>query len=144
MCGSDEAKWKRLPWNLSTSKDWRLARRDWRAHSVHQNRRKFRFLAGEASRKLSTLEHVSWLPLADCFQRLPFGLKSTPERYLKRMLNDLEGLEGVRDMHHGWHPRAWKKAKRTRWTTCNSFNKIDQSKNRPKPRQVRIFKETIS
>ena len=30
-----------------------------------------------------------------CFQRLPFGLKSAPERFQKRMLNELEGLEGV-------------------------------------------------
>ena len=30
-----------------------------------------------------------------CFQRLPFGLKSTPERFQKRMLDELEGLEGV-------------------------------------------------
>ncbi|PFX21652.1 Transposon Ty3-I Gag-Pol polyprotein [Stylophora pistillata] len=30
-----------------------------------------------------------------CFQRLPFGLKSAPERFQKRMLYELEGLEGV-------------------------------------------------
>ena len=30
-----------------------------------------------------------------CFQRLLFGLKSAPERFQKRMLNELEGLEGV-------------------------------------------------
>ncbi|PFX12515.1 Retrovirus-related Pol polyprotein from transposon opus [Stylophora pistillata] len=30
-----------------------------------------------------------------CFQRLTFGLKSAPERFQKRMLNELEGLEGV-------------------------------------------------
>ena len=30
-----------------------------------------------------------------CFQRLPFSLKSAPERFQKRMLNELEGLEGV-------------------------------------------------
>ena len=30
-----------------------------------------------------------------CFQRLPFGLKSAPERFQKRMLTELEGLEGV-------------------------------------------------
>ena len=30
-----------------------------------------------------------------CFHQLPFGLKSAPERFQKRMLNELEGLEGV-------------------------------------------------
>ena len=30
-----------------------------------------------------------------CFQLLPFGLKSAPERFQKRMLTELEGLEGV-------------------------------------------------
>ena len=30
-----------------------------------------------------------------CFQPLPFGLKSAPERFQKRILNELEGLEGV-------------------------------------------------
>ena len=30
-----------------------------------------------------------------CLQRLPLGLKSTPERFQKRMLDELEGLEGV-------------------------------------------------
>ena len=30
-----------------------------------------------------------------CFQRLPFGLKSAPERFQKRMLNELDGLEGA-------------------------------------------------
>ena len=30
-----------------------------------------------------------------CFQRLPFGLKSAPERFQRRMLTELEGLEGV-------------------------------------------------
>ena len=30
-----------------------------------------------------------------CFQRLPFGLKSAPERFQRRMLIKLEGLDGV-------------------------------------------------
>ena len=30
-----------------------------------------------------------------CFQRLPFGLKSAPERFQRRMLTELEGLDGV-------------------------------------------------
>ena len=30
-----------------------------------------------------------------CFQRLPFGLKLMPEHFQKRMLKELEGLEGV-------------------------------------------------
>ena len=30
-----------------------------------------------------------------CFQRLPFGLKSAPERFQRRMLTELEGLESV-------------------------------------------------
>ena len=30
-----------------------------------------------------------------CFQRHPFGLNSAPERFQKRILNELEGLEGV-------------------------------------------------
>ena len=30
-----------------------------------------------------------------CFHQLPFGLKSAPERFQKRMINELEGLEGV-------------------------------------------------
>ena len=30
-----------------------------------------------------------------CFHQLPFGLKSAPKRFQKRMLNELEGLEGV-------------------------------------------------
>ena len=30
-----------------------------------------------------------------CFQRLPFSLKSAPERFQRRMLTELEGLDGV-------------------------------------------------
>jgi len=31
----------------------------------------------------------------DCFPRIHFDLKTSPERFQKRMLNELEGLEGV-------------------------------------------------
>lgn len=30
-----------------------------------------------------------------CFQRLPFGLKSAPERFQRRMLTELDGLDSV-------------------------------------------------
>ena len=30
-----------------------------------------------------------------CFKRVPFGLKSAPKRFQKRMLTELEDLEGV-------------------------------------------------
>ena len=46
------------------------------------------------------------------------------------------GMFGEGDMHRGWHPCAWKDAKRTRRTTWSSFNKIE-------PRHERIFKATI-
>ena len=111
MCGSYEAKWKCLPWNLPTSKDWRLARRDWKVHSVHENWSKFRVWAGEASRKLSTPNHVSDCLWKTLFSPAPLWFKISTRKIPKENAKRA-GRFGRGDMHHIWHPCAWKDAKK--------------------------------
>ena len=77
-----------------------------------------------------------------CFQRLPFGLKSAPERFQKRMLNELEGLQGVicimdDILVHG------KTQKEQDERLEAVLTRLIRARITLNPEEVRIFKETI-